>query len=72
MHKDNTHKFVFFFFFFSSSPCEELMDSCSRTTRTNRVAWRIEREESIAPAQRMTIRDTEKISLTHAQGDTQF
>ena len=26
-------------FFFSSSPCEELMDSCSRMTSTNRVAW---------------------------------
>ena len=41
-------------------------------TRTNRVAWRIECEEEHGPCARMTIRDTEKISLAHAQGDTQF
>ena len=46
---------------------EELMAPCSRMTRTNR-------EESMAPVANMTslIRDTEKISLTHAQGDTKI
>ena len=53
-------------------PCEELAAPCSRMTRTNRVARRIECEESMAPAQGITIRVAEKISLTHAQGDTQF
>ena len=41
-------------------------------TRTNQVAWRIECEEEHGPCAKATIRDTEKISLTHAQGDTQF
>ena len=67
--------------------CEELTAPCSRMTRTNRVAWRrvcgsnsrmtranrvLGRREH-GPCAKMTslIRDTVKISFTHARGDTQ-
>ena len=68
-------------------PCEELTAPCSRMTRTNRVVWRrvcgsnsrmtranrvLGRREH-GPCAKMTslIRDTVKISLTYARGDTQ-
>ena len=81
LHKDHTHKSGRFL-------CEEHLAPCSRMTRTNRVVWRrmcgpnsrmtranrvVGRREH-GPCAKMTslIRDTEKISLTQAQGDTQF
>ena len=67
LHKDDTHKFRSFFFSLWRTHGSLLKDDTHKSSCLENWAWR-----EHGPCAKMTIRDTEKISLTHAQGDTQF